>query len=302
MEKIMSKNTRIIASLIGGGLLLAACGSSAPVAESAALDESDQTTDSAEPAGAEEFGLTMEELAIRIEQVEGAIGSCMTEAGFQYIPVDFDTVRAGMTADGTAPGVSSDEFISQFGFGISTRLGEPDPVIEVSRGQNAAIFDALPEGDQVAYTRTLLGENPDVNFARALEDEDFSETGGCTLDAAEQFFSDDEIVGNYQNPGDAAIDSDPRMVEAFEDWAVCLAESGYEYDDPDEVEDDIQDQVDAIVGDNDPAALSGASLDALVELQGYERAVAGLADNCEEEIVDPVTEQIEIEIYGAPQN
>lgn len=297
----MSRNTHIMAGLIGAGLLVAACGSAAPTADGGDVNESAAPSDSAEPAGSEEFGLTMEELAIRIEQVESAIGECMTEAGFEYIPVDFDTVRAGMTADGTAPGVSSDEFVAEFGFGISTRLGEPDPVIEVSRGQNAAIFDALPEGDQVAYTRTLLGENPEVNFARALEDEDFSETGGCTLDAAEQFFSDDEIVGNYQNPGDAAIDSDPRMVQAFEDWSACLANEGYEYDDPDEVEDDIQDRVDAIVGDSDPAALSGASLDALNELQGYERAVAGLAADCEEEIVDPVTEQIETEIYGAPQ-
>ena len=55
--------------------------------------------------GSEEFGLTMEALTANIEQVEGLIGDCMREAGFEYIPVDFVTVRRAMLADKTAPGL-----------------------------------------------------------------------------------------------------------------------------------------------------------------------------------------------------
>ena len=43
--------------------------------------------------GSEEFGLTKEELVRSIEAVESLIASCMSEAGFEYIAVDYNTVR-----------------------------------------------------------------------------------------------------------------------------------------------------------------------------------------------------------------
>ena len=253
--------------------------------------------------GSHEFGLSWEELAIRIENVEASIGTCMADAGFDYVPVDFDGVTAAMGADGTAPGVSDDDYLAQYGFGISTRVGEPDPVIAASRGpQNQAIFDGLAATDQVAYSRSLLGENVDATFARALEDEDFSETGGCTRAAVEEFFSEEELSASYVNPGDAQLESDPRLVEALSAWSDCMADEGYQYGHPDDVEDGVRDEFDAVVGDGDPTNLSATAAAALTELQGFERAVAAVATSCEEDIVDPVVEQIETEIYGSPQS
>lgn len=298
-------------------LMVAACGSSASNGSSSA--SSGATEDSAvnsnpaeggasgsdplgELPGSEEFGLTMQELALRVEQVEGSVGSCMAAAGFEYIPVDFDTIREAQGADQTAPGVSDEDFLDQFGFGLTTLAGQPNAMIEIAKGQNTAIFEALPDADKVAYTRTLLGENEDAAFVFGLEDEDFSETGGCTRDAVEQFFSADELNGNYVNPGDILIDNDPRMVQALADWSSCVAEEGFDYATPDDLDDDLVDQLDAILGDQEPADLTGASLDALNELQGFERAIASLAEDCDDEHIVPAEEQIEIELYGAPQN
>lgn len=292
-------------------LLLAACGSSSNEASGsasssaspteAATDESQSPGAAAELPGSEEFGLTMEELALRVEQVEAAIGTCMSVAGFEYVPVDFDTIRDAQSADGTLPGVSDDDFLAQYGFGLTTLADRPNMMVTIAQGQNGAIFEALGEADQIAYTRTLLGENDDAAFVVGLEEEDFSDTGGCTRSAVAEFFTDDELTGNYVNPGDALIDNDPRMVAAFGEWSDCLADDGFDYDHPDDLDDDLVDQLDAILGDQEAGELTGESLQALNELQGFERAIAEIAEDCEDDHIAPVEEEIETELYGAPQ-
>ncbi len=284
---------------------VASCGGSSTSGSPSSADTGSPTSASggAATSGSEEFGLTLEELATRIEQVEGAIGACMTEAGFEYVPVDYETVKAAMDSDETAPGISDEEYVAQFGFGITTRLNEPDPVVQNGKGeQNLTVFAALPAADQVAYTRTLYGENDHATFSRAMEDEDFSEIGGCTLTAVEQFFAADEVASAYVNPVDVRLESDPRMIAALGEWSTCLRDAGYEYDHPDDIDDDLGERLDALLNGADPATLAGPTADALTELQGYERAVAVVANDCEDEHLRPVEDQIESEIYGAPQN
>ena len=146
------------------------------------------------PLGSEEFGLTMEQLVSRVDAVEASIGRCMAAVGFEYVAVDFATIKAAMDSDGTAPGVSDADYIAQFGYGITTRLGEPDPVVANGKGeQNVAIYTALSSSDKTAYDRALYGEDANATFARALESEDFSGTGGCTGTAVKEAFTHAEI-------------------------------------------------------------------------------------------------------------
>jgi hypothetical protein len=70
--------------------------------------------------GTEEFGLSQRELVQAIEQTEDLISKCMREQGFQYVAADHATVRAGMSADKWLPGLSEEEFINQYGFGVAT--------------------------------------------------------------------------------------------------------------------------------------------------------------------------------------
>ncbi len=300
-----ARRARSAVAAIGlAALSLAACGGDDPTREAAT-----GSTLAGEPAtgsalGNEEFGLSTEELATRIEQIEAAIAPCMNEAGFDYVPVDFQTVYDAMSSSGSLPGVSDEDYVAQYGFGITTTFGLPDPTTVNGRGeQNAAIRDALAPADQVAYDRSLFGGDASVSLARALEDEDFSATGGCVRQSAEQHFTDDELNGSYENPTDLLINTDPRMVAATGDWSACVADQGYDYPSIDELEGDLADQLAAIVGTTtDPAALTADATAALADLQGFERAVAQIAEDCADETTNGVEETIEEELFGNTQN
>ena len=138
--------------------------------------------------GTEEFGLSPRELVQAIEKTEELIARCMRDQGFQYIAADYNTVRDGMSADKRLPGLSEEEFVRRYGFGVSTfytglppQLSSGYSPARVGLGErNIEIFRALSPADQVAYNRALLGEDVNATFAVALEIEDLSRTGGCT--------------------------------------------------------------------------------------------------------------------------
>lgn len=250
--------------------------------------------------GSEEFGLTKADLVKHIEVVEQGIASCMKAAGFQYVPVDYLTVRKSMDADKRTAGVTDEEFRKQFGYGITTRTTTPGVAPQLSSADHAAtlglgrenmrIFESLSPTNQIAYNRALLGEDTTATFAVSLEAEDFSKTGGCTRAAVEQAFQEEELGAAYLNPGDALIAQDQRVIAATAKWADCLRDAGFTYNNPEEIEPDLK------------TRLAAASGDALIELQGEERALAVADFTCAEEFIEPAVHQVETELYGAPQN
>ena len=122
--------------------------------------------------GTEEFGLSKRELVQKIEAVEALIAKCMREHGFEYIAASYRTVRRGMTADKSLPGLNEKHFIAKYGFGISTLYtGKPPQLAEgyspakVGLGeQNIRIYKNLSPADRVAYNHALFGENTEVVF------------------------------------------------------------------------------------------------------------------------------------------
>ncbi|MGI9434629.1 MAG: hypothetical protein ACR2Q4_07355, partial [Geminicoccaceae bacterium] len=152
---------------------------------------------SAAEVGTEEFGMTERELFQSIDQVEALIAACMRDQGFQYFAVDTSTVRRGMIADKSLPGMSEEEFIEEHGFGIATLYTGEAPQHSNGYspgkiglgGRNVDYFSSsLSAADQIAYNRALLGDNTNETFAVGLETENFSRTGGCTRSAIEQVF------------------------------------------------------------------------------------------------------------------
>ncbi len=262
--------------------------------------------------GAEEFGLTKAELVKNIEAVEQGIASCMKTTGFQYIPADYLTVRKSMDADKKIAGLTDDEFRSQFGYGISTQntklgtapqLSGADHAATIGLGsQNVQLFINLSASNQVAYNRSLFGENTTATFAVSLEAEDFSQVGGCTRTAIEQVFNRDQLGGAYTNPGDVLIAQDSRVIAATAKWASCIRKAGFNYNNPEEIEKDLQDRLTSITGEADPSTLAPDIQKVLTELQGEERAIAVADFDCAEEFIEPVVVQVETELYGAPQN
>ncbi|HEX9848577.1 MAG TPA: hypothetical protein VGB33_09180 [Acidimicrobiia bacterium] len=247
--------------------------------------------------GTEEFGLTMRDLTSRAEEVETLISECMAEAGFEYVPVDFTTIRSAMTSDKSAPGLSGSEYLREYGHGITT---QPDkPIVEIGLGeQNQRILEGLSEADQVAYRRTLWGQNNDATLAFGLESEDFSRTGGCTRGAIEQVFEPHELAATYFNPADALILQDPRAREALEEFAACMSEAGFPYGHPDDVDIDLQLRYDTLVQGRDHEELTADEMEQLLGLQDEERTVTAASDSCESRHLEPVLDRIEEEFFG----
>lgn len=258
--------------------------------------------------GSEEFGLSPKQLVEAIEKVEGVISKCMREQGFEYVAADYNTVRRGMDADKTMPGVSEKDFIRKFGFGVSTTYtGEPPQLAvgyspgKVGLGkQNVQIFKNLSPADQVAYNRALFGENTGATFAVSLETENFSLTGGCTRRAVERVFKPEELLPTYYNPKDALMNKDPRMKAALAKYAVEMRKAGFSYTHPDDVELDIRKRLTAITSGGTILVekMTPAQLSALKELQDYERRVAVKNFELTDDLIDPVAEKIEREMFA----
>lgn len=318
-----NRNVMLLAMGIIIGSLLASCGSTtaapAPVSSAGnqavpaaqnvpASQNSSATAGSALP-GTEEFGMTKEELVKSIEAVESNISTCMRDAGFEYIAVDYKTARQGMVADKSLPGLSEKQFADQYGYGISTLYTGQNPQradattpAKIGLGvQNVQIFNNLSPADQVAYNRTLLGEHTDATFAVSLEGENFSRTGGCTRKAIEQVFDPEQLRVTYYNPQDVLIEQDPRMIEALTAYADCMHAAGFDYNHPNEPEPDIRKRLDAITHNAPLDSLLRDAQAALTELQGEERAIAAADYKCRVKLVEPIEDQILSELYSGSQ-
>lgn len=263
-------------------------------------------------AGTEEFGMSHKELVVAIEKVEGLIAQCMRAQGFEYIAADYDTVRRGMTADKSLPGISETEFTEKYGFGVSTFYTGRPPQLEtgyspakVGLGErNVAIYKGLSPQDQVAYTRALFGQNPDATFATSLEHENFARAGGCTRKGVEQVFTPDQLAASYYNPKDEQINKDPRMKAALRKYANGMRKLGFDYTHPDQVESDVRKRLDVLTqGQSIPAdKLSPEQRKALTDLQNYERRVAKKNLDMVESLIEPVEEQIAKEMFTRAGN
>jgi hypothetical protein len=258
--------------------------------------------------GTEEFGMSPRELVQAIEKTEELIARCMREQGFQYLAADYNTVRAGMAADKKLPGLSEEEFISRYGFGVATFYTGLPPQLaagyspaRVGLGErNVEIFRALSPADQIAYNRALLGEDVNATFAVSLEIEDLSNTGGCTHKAIEQVFKPDQLKSTHYNPQDAIIRNDPRMKAALGYWQREIKKAGFDYGHPDEIEPDLRNRLRALTegGKLLVAKMSPDQKAALRKLQDFELAVAIKSFKKQEEVLDPVEERIQKELFS----
>ena len=91
---------------------------------------------------------------------------CMKNEGFDYIPVDPFAQRAALV--GTSR-LSDEEFLKQFGYGISTLWGRGNAQAD----PNERLRATLGAADRRAYDRALWGDNTGATFSEAVDSGDF---------------------------------------------------------------------------------------------------------------------------------
>jgi hypothetical protein len=294
------------AALASAALMLAACGQTASSTSGAGESSTPtpgQASSSASPSGAKlpgirEFGLNDEEFAQHIEKSQALIASCMADAGFEYVPVNVQTVEAAQARVRQDPGLTRKEYKERYGLAVTTRFD--NPVRDTGLGpENLRIIESLPEASRVAYERTLWGRNTHADFVFALDEEDFSMTGGCTRKGVAQVFTPEQLKGTYVNPKDVLVDSDKRIVAARKAWSKCMRAAGYDYlEDQDEIIEDYEERLDKLLDGDDPQTLTGARADALKALQQEEIAVSLVDLDCQLKHTDKVYDEVELEVYG----
>lgn len=277
------------AVVVGTALGLAACGSDEKPSSSAAKKAGGTVE--------EQLGFETAEIMARQVRVEAFIRDCMKAEGFDYIPVDPLAQRAAITGSSR---LSDEDFIQQFGYGISTFWGrggaEADP--------NQRLRRSLGPADRAAYDRVLWGENAGATFAEAVDTGNFTKLGGCTGDATEAVFGGAQVLTQLQrrlDQLDERILEDQRMVRALERWSECMAAAGFRYEDPEMIDSELFDRMEAIVGPLPGQFATGPAPGeqpppydraALAELQRDEVAIGRADLACELKHIEPVEEVV----------
>ncbi|WP_157987469.1 hypothetical protein [Jiangella endophytica] len=259
----------------------------------------------------------------KMRQVEELVAVCMEEAGFEYIPVDPFGGETGDDPFADAYALPPDEFAREYGYGMTTLMNPVKDEEQESADPNEAIREGLSEAALEQYHIALWGEGVQVSGGGAVSVEPAPVEGGapsapedqgCHGEARAEVYGEDdgqlmgpdfsEFEGLFEDL-DALrqrIDSDPRMVEASEAWAACMAQAGYsEFDATTDPEDSVMEQMSELYGWNDQPADDEASSgdasvtvgggpdeadvdeEALAELQEYETAVATADYDCEQQ-------------------
>jgi hypothetical protein len=269
---------RLLGALAIALILVAGCGGDEPAPETPVELE-------------DQLGFGDESVLERQSRVENRIAECMKAQGFDYVPVDPLAQRAALTGKAR---MTDEEFLEQFGYGISTMFGRGTPQAD----PNERIRRTLGAADRAAYDRILYGDSVGLTFAEALDNDAADELGGCTKQATEAVFGGAVVLATLQGKFDELeerINQDQRMVRAVESWTQCMAEKGFRYGEPEEIDEDLIERFKAIVGSAtqpgatapaDPGLVYDRAALAALKREEVKLARADLA--CEEREITPV--------------
>jgi hypothetical protein len=276
--KNLRRRLALVASVAITAFLVAACG------------EEKQSNDSFVELE-DRLGFSQDGIIERQSRIEGSIQRCMKAQGFDYIPIDPFAQQQALTGKAR---ITDEEFKKEFGYGISTLFGrgneQSDP--------NDRIRKSLSSADRAAYDRALWGDSPGLTFAEAADTDATNELGGCTRQATDEVFGGTAVLASLQkklDELDERVLEDQRVVKAIEKWSACMEQKGYRYEDPEEIDADLQERFESIVGVGvQPGATvppdPGTSYDkaALAELQREEVKIQAVDDACEKKEIEPV--------------
>ena len=277
-ERRTCRRTVCVALAVATALAVGGCG------DDGGSGSGDQTVE--EQLGFETAGILQRQIA-----AENFVRDCMKANGFDYVPVDPAAQQADLVGQ---TGLSDEEFEEQYGYGLTTLYEQRKQLVD---GPNQAIRNSLSDAEKSAYDRTLYGDDPTATFAVALDTGDYNRLGGCVKEATAKVFGGVEVLQSLQEKLDElddAIINDPRMVDAISEWASCMRDSGFELDDPEQVDVVLLSRLEEIVG---PPGNARADYDqaALTQLQSDEVTMVTADIDCEEENITPVEQDVRAE-------
>lgn len=221
------KRTLTLAAVIAATIALAGCSSSAsklPAGLEPDPSETSTRTTAAQMEPVDAYLAAAEndwKAAMRSHFAanQDKIATCMTDAGFQYIP-------STMPADPPAVEKNTEEWISQHGYGMSAEDQKAQELLDildtpygVENPEQTAYVAGLSEAEMNEYYSALLGEGST-----------YTEQGGCMADqpidprftpAANRLAQD-----SFGYQAEAA--SAGETVAAKDDWAACMVEAGHD--------------------------------------------------------------------------
>ena len=169
----------------------------------------------------------------------------MTAQGFEYTPVDPFAQQQALTGKAR---LSEEEFIEQFGYGISTLFGrateQADP--------NERIRRSLAATDRAAYDRALWGDNRGATFADAVDSGHFGAARRVHEGGERGHLRRRAGADRARRASSTSSTGTSSRTSAWcapnEKWSACMAQRGFRYADPGDIEGDIEQRFTAIVG------------------------------------------------------
>lgn len=209
-------------------LALAACGGGADDQAGASSEASSELAET-DPILAKALGGRSLDQAYTA--VEERVQQCMTGLGWEYTVVALDPALLS----GDLVGLDED-FVATYGYGISTIDPDDPAALSALPGgddPNQRYRLSLPDGEGDRYDEDLFGSSA-FDAVDAVDDTSAPELGGCYGDAVSAELGEAGLSGlesSYAKVEEVA-QADPRLAEAEQAWAACMADAGYDFSRP----------------------------------------------------------------------
>lgn len=219
------------------------------------------------------------------QEIEELVAACMTDEGFEYVPVD-QSQNGGISFSGDEWNPDDREWVEQYGYGAVNFPGRDTPVDPEQEfvDPNQDYVMSLSGSEQAAYYETLYGPQPteeEMNEDGGYEYDPLN--AGCYGSAQQEVQGADPYSAEENKPLMDALNefytdlqNHPALAELNADWSSCMADAGFsgfatQPDAQNSIYDDInayyESQTEPVEDDPELAAIGERELDlALADL------------------------------------
>jgi len=232
-----------------------------------------------------------DDYAAQSKEQEELIAACMSDEGFEYIPVDQSQY---MSFDGDDVDRDTEEWVAEHGYGMQQTPEE----IEASNEQSEEYFDpnsdyvtALSESEQTAYYEVLYGvqdQEPNADGEYEYNWEDAGCQGAAQHEVqGEMPYDNDKYKDLLEKMNTVYEDvaKDPAMKKLDAEWASCMADEGQtSFKKKQDAMDSVNEELNAMYEDPTAQDDQAAFTKTMEELRKKEIKLALIDFKCSEKV------------------